>query len=128
MRGFKKKKFRSKTLKELILQLQQAINMKLTSDNYNFLTDLRFKVIAGNLDYKMRSSPGFYLTSKRSHQEERSWFTQQSVELHNIEKIVDEIVKEANFQGHYTTRSFGQRWSQELNSSINKKVKMKFTV
>ena len=27
--------------------------MKLITDNYNFFTDQRFKVIAGNLDYKM---------------------------------------------------------------------------
>ena len=39
--------FRPKTLKDLILQLQQAINQELINEEYKFLSDLRFKQIKG---------------------------------------------------------------------------------
>lgn len=42
MRDFKKGEFQSKSLKVLILQLPQAINVKLSTDIYRVLTDLHF--------------------------------------------------------------------------------------
>lgn len=59
---------RPKTLLEVVLQLQQAINANLNSTSYRFLSDPQFKEIKGTLDSIMckNSQLGLNFTAKRA--------------------------------------------------------------